>query len=140
MFCIGFTKRRPNQVKRTCYAESSQIGQGESINHALVITGQAGVGKSVCGIVFIPLFVIDSLSSVACNREEKVLVTSAGSTLLQIPCIIAQAFAKLVLDLDSMPHLEPLRDLGHVRAENDDPRVLEEGLEELGHVVERRFQ
>ncbi|PPR97897.1 hypothetical protein GOBAR_AA22771 [Gossypium barbadense] len=25
MFCIGFTKRRPNQVKRTCYAQSSQI-------------------------------------------------------------------------------------------------------------------
>ena len=27
MFCIGFTKRRPNQVKRTCYAQSSQIRQ-----------------------------------------------------------------------------------------------------------------
>ncbi|KMZ57395.1 40S ribosomal protein S3a [Zostera marina] len=27
MFCIGFTKRRPNQVKRTCYAQSSQIKQ-----------------------------------------------------------------------------------------------------------------
>ncbi|TYH27085.1 hypothetical protein ES288_A02G041100v1 [Gossypium darwinii] len=25
MFSIGFTKRRPNQVKRTCYAQSSQI-------------------------------------------------------------------------------------------------------------------
>merc|ERR1711971_1295772 len=25
MFCIGFTKRRANQVKRTCYAQSSQI-------------------------------------------------------------------------------------------------------------------
>uniref|UniRef100_A0A0D6R8U1 Small ribosomal subunit protein eS1 n=1 Tax=Araucaria cunninghamii TaxID=56994 RepID=A0A0D6R8U1_ARACU len=25
IFCIGFTKRRPNQVKRTCYAQSSQI-------------------------------------------------------------------------------------------------------------------
>ncbi|GKV07321.1 hypothetical protein SLEP1_g19115 [Rubroshorea leprosula] len=25
MFCIAFTKRRPNQVKRTCYAQSSQI-------------------------------------------------------------------------------------------------------------------
>ncbi|KOM33261.1 hypothetical protein LR48_Vigan01g281700 [Vigna angularis] len=25
MFCIGFTKRRVNQVKRTCYAQSSQI-------------------------------------------------------------------------------------------------------------------
>ncbi|CAK8573674.1 unnamed protein product [Lathyrus sativus] len=25
MFCIGFTKRRPNQVKRTCYAQSSQV-------------------------------------------------------------------------------------------------------------------
>ncbi|MBA0737942.1 hypothetical protein Gogos_011359, partial [Gossypium gossypioides] len=27
MFCIRFTKRRPNQVKRTCYAQSSQIRQ-----------------------------------------------------------------------------------------------------------------
>ncbi|GAB2240881.1 hypothetical protein Droror1_Dr00021399 [Drosera rotundifolia] len=27
MFCIGFTKRRPNQVKRTTYAQSSQIHQ-----------------------------------------------------------------------------------------------------------------
>lgn len=43
-----------------------------------------------------------------------------------------------VLDLDSVPRLEPLCDLGHVRAQNDDPRVLEEGLEELGRVVERR--
>ncbi|OAE27139.1 hypothetical protein AXG93_4666s1090 [Marchantia polymorpha subsp. ruderalis] len=27
MFCIGFTKKRPNQIKRTCYAQSSQIRQ-----------------------------------------------------------------------------------------------------------------
>ena len=27
MFAIGFTKRRPNQVKRTCYAQASQIRQ-----------------------------------------------------------------------------------------------------------------
>ncbi|CAH1415321.1 unnamed protein product [Lactuca virosa] len=27
MFCIGFTKKRANQVKRTCYAQSSQIKQ-----------------------------------------------------------------------------------------------------------------
>ncbi|XP_027367721.1 40S ribosomal protein S3a-like isoform X2 [Abrus precatorius] len=27
LFCIGFTKRRSNQVKRTCYAQSSQIRQ-----------------------------------------------------------------------------------------------------------------
>ena len=25
MFCIGFTKKRQGQVKRTCYAQSSQI-------------------------------------------------------------------------------------------------------------------
>lgn len=30
MFCIGFTKRRPNQVKRTCYAQSSRIRQVSS--------------------------------------------------------------------------------------------------------------
>ncbi|KAF5757438.1 putative ribosomal protein S3Ae [Helianthus annuus] len=27
MFCIGFTKKRANQVKRTCYAQSSKIKQ-----------------------------------------------------------------------------------------------------------------
>jgi small subunit ribosomal protein S3Ae len=27
LFCIGFTKRRPNQIKKTCYAQSSQIRQ-----------------------------------------------------------------------------------------------------------------
>ncbi len=27
LFSIGFTKRRPNQQKRTCYAQSSQIRQ-----------------------------------------------------------------------------------------------------------------
>ncbi|KAJ7961242.1 40S ribosomal protein S3a [Quillaja saponaria] len=27
MFCIGFTKRRPNQVKRSCHAQSCQIRQ-----------------------------------------------------------------------------------------------------------------
>jgi len=27
MFCIGFTKKRANQVKKTCYAQSSQIRQ-----------------------------------------------------------------------------------------------------------------
>lgn len=27
MFCIGFTKKRPNQIKKTCYAQTSQIRQ-----------------------------------------------------------------------------------------------------------------
>jgi len=27
MFCIGFTKRRQNQLKRTCYAQSAQVRQ-----------------------------------------------------------------------------------------------------------------
>jgi len=27
IFCIGFTKKRPNQIKHTCYAQSSQIHQ-----------------------------------------------------------------------------------------------------------------
>jgi ribosomal protein S3AE len=27
IFCIGFTKKRPNQIKHTCYAQSSQIRQ-----------------------------------------------------------------------------------------------------------------
>ena len=25
LFCIGFTKKQPNQIKKTCYAKSSQI-------------------------------------------------------------------------------------------------------------------
>ena len=25
MFCIGFTKKRQNQVKKTCYAKHSQV-------------------------------------------------------------------------------------------------------------------
>lgn len=27
LFCIGFTKRRPNQIKKTCYAQTEQIRQ-----------------------------------------------------------------------------------------------------------------
>ncbi|CAK9873581.1 unnamed protein product [Sphagnum jensenii] len=27
IFCIGFTKKRPNRIKRTCYAQSSEICQ-----------------------------------------------------------------------------------------------------------------
>jgi len=27
IFCIAFTKKRPNQIKKTCYAQSSQIRQ-----------------------------------------------------------------------------------------------------------------
>ncbi len=27
IFCIGFTKKRLNQIKRTCYAQSSEIRQ-----------------------------------------------------------------------------------------------------------------
>ena len=25
VFCIGFTKKRQNQIKKTCYAKSSQV-------------------------------------------------------------------------------------------------------------------
>lgn len=32
MFCIAFTKRRPNQVKRTCYAQTSQIRQVSALS------------------------------------------------------------------------------------------------------------
>ncbi|KAH9568900.1 hypothetical protein CY35_03G103000 [Sphagnum magellanicum] len=31
IFCIGFTKKRPNQIKHTCYAQSSQIHQMREI-------------------------------------------------------------------------------------------------------------
>jgi small subunit ribosomal protein S3Ae len=27
LFCIGFTKRNPNQIKKTSYAKSSQVRQ-----------------------------------------------------------------------------------------------------------------
>lgn len=31
LFCIGFTKKRQNQQKRTCYAQSSQVKQVETV-------------------------------------------------------------------------------------------------------------
>jgi ribosomal protein S3AE len=36
LFCIGFTKRRPNQVKRTCYAQSSQIRQVRILSYPVI--------------------------------------------------------------------------------------------------------
>ncbi|KAK9927294.1 hypothetical protein M0R45_024485 [Rubus argutus] len=39
MFCIGFTKRCRNQVKRTCYAQSSQIRQVAQKQLVLVLLG-----------------------------------------------------------------------------------------------------
>lgn len=36
LFCIGFTKRRPNQVKRTCYAQASQIRQVTTLEICVV--------------------------------------------------------------------------------------------------------
>ncbi|KAG2316169.1 hypothetical protein Bca52824_019291 [Brassica carinata] len=37
LFCIAFTKRRANQVKRTCYAQSSQIRQIRSKMREIMI-------------------------------------------------------------------------------------------------------
>ncbi|EER99660.1 hypothetical protein BDA96_02G381900 [Sorghum bicolor] len=37
LFCIGFTKRRPNQVKRTCYAQASQIRQNVFIRKVKIL-------------------------------------------------------------------------------------------------------
>ncbi|KAK9905322.1 hypothetical protein M0R45_000294 [Rubus argutus] len=39
MFCIGFTKRCRNQVKRTCYGQSSQIRQVAQKQPVLVLLG-----------------------------------------------------------------------------------------------------
>lgn len=38
LFCIGFTKRRPNQVKRTCYAQASQIRQVFEVLHVSIFS------------------------------------------------------------------------------------------------------
>ncbi|XP_076940208.1 small ribosomal subunit protein eS1-like [Bidens hawaiensis] len=38
MFCIGFTKKRANQVKRTCYAQSSQIRQIRRKMREIIVT------------------------------------------------------------------------------------------------------
>jgi small subunit ribosomal protein S3Ae len=37
LFCIAFTKRRANQVKRTCYAQSSQIRQVRTHSPAILV-------------------------------------------------------------------------------------------------------
>uniref|UniRef100_A0A453IQJ7 40S ribosomal protein S3a n=1 Tax=Aegilops tauschii subsp. strangulata TaxID=200361 RepID=A0A453IQJ7_AEGTS len=37
MFTIGFTKRRPNQVKRTCYAQASQIRQNVYVRKVKIL-------------------------------------------------------------------------------------------------------
>ncbi len=32
MFCISFTMKRPGQIKKTCYAQSSQVRCGVTLN------------------------------------------------------------------------------------------------------------
>ncbi|KAK7832852.1 40s ribosomal protein s3a, partial [Quercus suber] len=54
MFCIGFTKRRANQVKRTCYAQSSQIRQIRRKMREIMISQASSCDLKELVLKFIP--------------------------------------------------------------------------------------
>ncbi|KAK2637779.1 hypothetical protein Ddye_025574 [Dipteronia dyeriana] len=54
MFCIGFTKRRPNQVKRTSYAQSSQIRQIRRKMKEIMINQASSCDLKALVLKFIP--------------------------------------------------------------------------------------
>ncbi|CAN1193377.1 40S ribosomal protein S3a [Linum perenne] len=54
LFCIAFTKRRPNQVKRTCYAQSSQIRQIRRKMREIMIAQAASCDLKDLVLKFIP--------------------------------------------------------------------------------------
>ena len=54
LFCIAFTKKRPNQIKKTCYAQSSQIRQVRP-NLSNFISG------SLCMTFLLPLLLMHEI-------------------------------------------------------------------------------
>ncbi|CAN7051857.1 unnamed protein product [Brassica oleracea var. botrytis] len=54
LFCIAFTKRRANQVKRTCYAQSSQIRQIRSKMREIMIKEASSCDLKELVAKFIP--------------------------------------------------------------------------------------
>ncbi|KAK1438477.1 hypothetical protein QVD17_04286 [Tagetes erecta] len=54
MFCIGFTKKRANQVKRTCYAQSSQIRQIRRKMREIMVTQAQSCDLKELVLKFIP--------------------------------------------------------------------------------------
>ncbi|KAL8235476.1 hypothetical protein R6Q59_021576 [Mikania micrantha] len=54
MFCIGFTKKRANQVKRTCYAQSSQILQIHRKMREIMVTQAQSCDLKELALKFIP--------------------------------------------------------------------------------------
>jgi len=52
MFCIGFTKKRQGQIKRTAYAQSSQVG-GFLGGGVESVWGKGGTDKRGCGCVWV---------------------------------------------------------------------------------------
>ncbi|KAK8949299.1 hypothetical protein KSP39_PZI005078 [Platanthera zijinensis] len=54
MFCIAFTKRMPNQVKRTCYAQSSQIRQIRRKMREIMINQASSCDLKELVLKFIP--------------------------------------------------------------------------------------
>ncbi|CAN8269677.1 unnamed protein product [Cochlearia groenlandica] len=54
LFCIAFTKRRANQVKRTCYAQSSQIRQIRSKMREIMIKEASSCDLKELVLKFIP--------------------------------------------------------------------------------------
>ena len=62
LFCIGFTKKRDQQVKRTCYAQSSQIRQIRK-KMVEIMTREAATDLKELVSKFIPEVIGKSLSS-----------------------------------------------------------------------------
>ncbi|KAK8967825.1 hypothetical protein KSP40_PGU016914 [Platanthera guangdongensis] len=54
MFCIAFTKRMPNQVKRACYAQSSQIRQIRRKMREIMINQASSCDLKELVLKFIP--------------------------------------------------------------------------------------
>lgn len=54
LFCIGFTKRRPNQIKKTCYAQTEQIRQIRKKMFEIVQREASSVDMKDLVLKFIP--------------------------------------------------------------------------------------
>jgi len=54
LFCIGFTKRRPNQIKKTSYAQSAQAKQIRKKMHEIMVREASTVDLHELVLKFIP--------------------------------------------------------------------------------------
>ncbi|XP_043717819.1 40S ribosomal protein S3a-like [Telopea speciosissima] len=67
MFCIGFTKRRPNQVKRTCYAQTSQIRQIRRKMSEIMVNQATSCDLKELVQKFIPEMIGKEIEKVTCG-------------------------------------------------------------------------